>query len=314
MKAIKFKESNYYSVELSRGTYLIDDKVIDIEGYQNQKVQVLDVNNIIPLTKTPIISYYMRNGKEEVNVEDFIEEKQRLLSKRRKYLGYDEDNERDEYEWSSLEDEFEYRKFEQIHQPIRKEIITKGDPLPVEIVESQIETGNEFINSDYINGGKDPLLFTYNRIGATLKIVSDKFKELGMEFKGKLDYSQTKNQKIWGNSSHSHIRYITAFNSYIFNDKWDIKYNPKGNLESLLLQYNSDKKELESIIQQKYNEYFGRFDDKNFQSQECLSKLKLTQTYLNKLDYNKKGYSDYLSIKKFLAESIQIIENSFKSE
>jgi len=313
MKAIKFKESDYYSVELNSGIYLIDGETVEIKGYSTQKVQVKDVNNIIPLLKTSIISYYLRNGNEEVNVVDFIEEKLKLLSKRTN-IGFDEDNGHSEYKWNSLDDEFAYRKFEQIHQPIRKEVITKGDPLPVEIVESQIETGNEFIKSDYINGGKDPLLFTYNRMGATLKIVSDKFKELGMEFKDKLDVAQTKNQKIWGNSTHSHIRYVTAFGTYIFNDSWDIKFNPRGSVSDLINKYNSDKQTLESIIQQKYNEHFGRFNDKNFQASECLSKLKLTQSYLNKLDYNKKGHSDYQSIKKFLSESIQIIEQSFITE
>lgn len=304
MKAIKFKESDYYSIELNRGLYIIDGNPVNVEKHTD-KVQVKDINNVVPVTRNSVVDHYWSEGDMRMSISCFEKEKERLLSKRTGYEDY-------KNIWANLEDEFAYRKFINTWIPIKKDIELKGDPYTFEVVESQIETGNVFIKSDYINGGSDPLLYTYDRYSAVLNIVANKFMLLGMVFKGDIDYAESNNQKVWGNSTHSCIRYVKAFNTYVFNDTWDIKYPQRGTLTKLLAQYNNDKETLENIIQTKYNVHFCKIDSGNFNFEELLKLLNLCKNSLNSIEAKQKSLSDLRFSKNKLNESIKFIENSYK--
>ncbi len=307
MKAIKFKESDYYSVELYRGKYVVDDKLVDIDQY-SAKIQVLDVHNICSMFVNKVIAYYLKNGTEEVSVESYVEAENKLLSKRIQV----ESNYRDDeptYKWQSLEDEFEYRKFKEIHSAIHKEITLKGEPYLVEIVESVIDTGNKYISSEYINGGNDPIMFIYNREVACLDIVANKFKELGMEFKGNVGYEQTKNNKIWGNSTHSGIKYVTAFNTYPFKSEYSGK--TRGKLDYLTSCYNADKEQIESIIQKGYNEHFKKFDSILFNNELMLSELRAVNNMIRDITDNKVNTKLKLSIHKKINTAIETILSAY---
>ena len=306
MKAIKFKERDEYSIELSNGLYLIDGNPIHIERYSKKKVQVKDIHNVIPITRSTIVDYYLNDEKVTMDVTTYKKQKDKLLQKG-KEVEYEEG-----IEWDSLEDEFNYRKFQQTWKPVLKSIEIKGDPYTFEIVESKINTGNPFIASDYVNGGVNPLLFTYNRPVALLSIVSNKFKELGMEFKNNIDYSNTSGNKVWGNSTHSGIRYVTAFGTYIFNDTWKISNIQRGNLDTLLAQYDKDKDALEKIIQTKYNVHFGKIDLEGFDFDRLLSTLKHANNLLDSIEYKTKSRITWLNTKSKLNEGIKFIENNYK--
>jgi len=306
MKAIKFKESDYYSVELVRGSYLIDGVVKDVDTRSN--VQVKDINNIILLLRTSVISHYINGVGEVISIEKYINDIHELLS----HKTYSDED--DEYGiWDSLEDEFEYKKYIQLNRSICKEVVVEADPFKIEIVESQIESGNKFIISDYINGGADPILWIYDKYSAYIEIAKNKFNDLDMEFRQKAEYKETANAKIWGNSTFSCIRYVTAFGTYPFNQSFEISPNKKrGTLSSLLAEYDNDKYKIEKIIQDRYNETFGIFDEKNINVKGCLEQLRNASRNLGELDYNKKGKDTYRLLCKNVNTSIELLQSAFK--
>lgn len=303
MKAIKFKESEYYSIELPRGLFLIDENPTSLDNYTN-KVQVKDLTSVIPITRTTLADYYL-NGDNKLSVQEYNSKRDDLLKNRIV-------NEDGDTSWKSLEDEFAYRKFITTWVAINKEIEIKGDPYTFEIVESQIETGNPFIKSDYINGGKDPLLFIYNRPSAVLEIVRNKFTSLGMVYQEGISYSNTANKKVWGNSTHSCIRYVTAFGNYIFNNSWEITNSIRGTLDDLLAKYKSDKETLENIIQTRYNLRFGKIDSGNFNFEALLTLLNHCRNSLTSMEVKTKSYDFHRTAKSKLNEAIQLIETSYK--
>ena len=305
MKAIKFKESDYYSVELFRGSYLVDGKVLSVENNKSN-IQVKDIENVIPIKRKTVVSKYVC-GESEMSVIAYNDTNQELLSKSNV-------DEYDDRVWNSLEDEFKWRKFTASWVPVYREIEVKDDPYSFEIVESQIETGNPYISSDYMNGGKDPLLFIYNRHSAVMNIVRDKFNSLGMSFGGKMSYGETKNVKKWGNSDHSCIRYAVAFNKFPFGDKWGISHNPRGTLDKMIGMYNSDKEQLEEIIQLGYNEHFGDIDNNSFNFNSLLDTLRHCKNLLTDVEPKQRSYSNYSSSFSKLNEAIKQIETSFKAK
>lgn len=305
MKAIKFKENEYYSIELNYGLYLVDCKYINIETHK-EKVQVKDIHTVIPITRTNIIDYYINeDGVKTLSTPDYNDQKDILQQKKVE----------DEYGnliWDSLESEYHYKKYIRSWIPVTKNIETIGDPYSFEILESQIDTGNPFIKSDYINGGNDPLLFIYNRPSALQTIVRDKFTSLGMKFKENISYVGTNNTKIWGNSTHSCIEYVVAFNHYIFGKEWNITSLQRGNLDKLLAQYKSDKETVEDIIQINYNIHFGKIDSGNFDFEKLLQLLNHCKHILSSVEVKQKSYNSFSTAKMKLKESINFIENFYK--
>lgn len=301
MKAIKFKESEYYSTTLQRGVYVVDNKPVSLDKTEN--VQVLDINNVKPITRKPVVCRYEDADGNVLSVDDYGKATSELLYR----STHDEYNSRT---WASLDDEFNYKKFIQRWNAIYRDIESIGDPYSFEIVESTIDTGNKFISSDYINGGTDPLLFSYNRPAAVHEIVRSKFTQLGMVFGGEIAYQETNRKKVWGNSTHSGIRYVTAFNTYVFNDAWDVKYSPRGTLEQVLAKYNSDKKELESIIELRYKEHFGVVDDSKFDFKLLQEKLRMALSRMKSVEPKQKSYDDLRVAKERINESIKMIQEA----
>lgn len=303
MKAIKFKEKDKYSLTISKGVYLVDGVVLDVDSY-NTKIEVKDIKNVRPITRKTVVDYYV-SGENKLSVDEYLDKSQKLLLNRKLI-------DEDEYVWDSLDSEFEYRRFISKWNEVTKDIENIGEPFSIEIVESCIDSGNEFIKSEYINGGKDPLLFIYDRKSAVLNIVRKKFKELGMEFVSGCSYSDTANKKIWTNSTHSTIRYVAAFNKYIFNDAWDIKTNPRGDMNNLLAKYKSDKEYIESLIETKYKNHFGYIDSGKFNFIALLDMLRHSKNMLEKADVKQKSISIYRSGIKKLSDSIDFIETSYE--
>lgn len=270
VNAVEIEDKNIKFVLLENGCFKIDGEIINIKNPYGTlgKVAVKNINDIRYVKTTDVISNYT-NGMEDMTVEEYQTKLNQLTTNR----VYDEYKE--EYNWNTLEDEFEYRKFKELWKPIRVQVQKISDPIEVEVVKTVYDTGNEFIKSCFLNGDSEGFnLFTYNRPEALLNIVSDCFKSLDMEFVKNINYGKTEGEKIWSNSEHSGIRYVVAFGTYIFDKEWDIgsRY-PKGTLEDMQKYYDDDKNALEKIIKDKYNKHFGRIDSKNFDFELLLSKL-----------------------------------------
>lgn len=306
IEGIEITDKNIKYVLLDSGTYEIDGEIIEVEGgyYDKKSVGVKSFDNIKIVSQNTYIEKYT-NGEIYKSVEEYETEKLNLLTKR-KYL-YE-----DEYEWESLEDEYAYRKFIQVWQPIKKTIQEISKPIVVGVKTTKYETGNKYIESCFLNGiNKDFNLFIYDRPRAVLDMVSECFTELGMIFEENKDYNVTGGKKIWSNSTHSCIRYVVAFGTYIFDDGWDIRNSPKGTLEDMTSKYESDRKTLRSIIINKYNKHFGKIDQGIFDFDELLKKLNFASNLLDKVDSKQKTYDEYRSGINNLREAIEIINNSY---
>ena len=80
MKAIKFKESEYYSLELPKGEYLIDNKYVGNMSYTPIKVQVLNIDDVKPVNRYNITNYYTSNVDDNLSIDDFNNQIKILLN------------------------------------------------------------------------------------------------------------------------------------------------------------------------------------------------------------------------------------------
>lgn len=154
-------------------------------------------------------------------------------------------------------------------------------------------------------------MFVYNQTGAYHGIVRDTFKQLNMEFVDKVDYSKTKGKKIWGNSTHSVIRYATAFGRYIFDDSYGKANNIRGTLEQCIARYETDKQKITEIIINGYNEHFGNIDESAFDFNGLITSLRNASSYLKISDYKKTGECNYHSVIQNLNNAIKQIQESY---
>lgn len=302
MEAIIIEDLNIKYVELSRGKYLIDDKPVTVTTL-SEKVSVESFDNIRKVTENKVLSYYLLDNKE-ISVTDFIEQKLKLELKR----NVDEDG---DTSWNSLEDEFEYRKFTSVHSPVHTVVETISEPLTFSPEKRRIETGNQYITSQFSEGVNTDL-FTYARESAFLGIMHETMKELGMQYIEKVDYSQTAHKKVYGNSTHSCIRYVTAFGSYIFDDTFGVSGIRRGTLESMKAIYEADKKLIRDRIITKYNTHFGTVDKDSFDFQGLLKEVNSALSSVRSIAYTKKGYDDYRRAIANLIKVKEQIEQSFK--
>lgn len=306
MKGVELTDIDVKFVYLPPGRYLIDDEIVNVNGYNKQKVPVKNINDIRIVTANRFISYYMNEDEKIIKPSEYKEQKDVLLSKS-KY-----DDEYDEATWDSLEDEFAYKKFLQNWKPIYKTVQEISDPIKVEVVKSKITSKHKYIKNMFSLGNSEDVdLFVYDRYSACLNIVRDKFESLGMKYAENIHRNSTIHKKIWSNSTHSCIEYVIAFGTYIFDGTWDIKYSPRGTFEDLEAQYNKDKKILEDIIQTKYNFHFKK--DVDIDLEVLYKKIESIQSELISLDVKVKAKNDRSVILTWIQEVKQMIEGAFEN-
>lgn len=299
MKATNVTDLNIKYVDLPRGKYLIDGEVVDAQG----KIVVKSFDNIRKITQTTVVSHYVC-GTMRKEVSDYNAEKLRLESKREEEDGH--------YEWASLEDEFAYRKFIQDWTPVTTVVEEISEPLSFgEILNVKVDTGCPYIQSEF-SLGNDTDLYVYHQGSAWAGITDEVFKELGMEFTAGLNYNQTANKKIWSNSTHSGIRYVTAFNTYVFDDTFKTPFNRRGTLKECMALYEADKKRIKERIVDKYKEHFGRAG--NIDHQLLLKTLRTALNLLKPDDFKKSGTLTYRTLIATVNDAIRQVKNSYETE
>ena len=303
LKGINIEYKSLKVVYLKSGTYLIDGEVVSVK-YGEGKVQVNDVSNIRRIIENEYIKEYVC-GDEKLSVQQYDEQKEKLLSKR-KYDGYEE-------EWESLEDEFAYRKFIQSWIAIKNTKQEISEPLLVQVEKTKYDTGCKYIHNAFLNGDdEDFTLFTYEQGQAWLGITRECFEELGMEYKENVNYSATNNKKVWGNSTHSCIRYVTGFGGYVFNDSWGNPRIIKGTLEDVKKRYEEDRNTIRKIIIDKYNNHFGCIDAGKFDFDRLRSIISDAQRILFKIDPKQKTYQEWQRAKEKLREAQDMINVAYE--
>lgn len=302
-EGIEFTDKDIKVIRLDSGTYEIDGEIIEVPySYGKQSVVVKDTKNIREITTEKYIEKYT-NGSDFMSVEEYEETDMKLYDK------YNSDEEK----WKSLDDEFAYRKFKEIWNPIYNTIQTISKPLKVGIVKTKYNTGCKYIQNAYLSGeNKDATLFTYNQNCAWLDTVSECFTELGMTYDGNCNYGKTEGKKIWGNSSHSCIRYVVAFGTYCMGERWQ---NPKtltGTLEDMTKRYNEDREAIRSTIIKQYNKLFGKVDAGDFDFDGLLSKINTCISISKTIEPKQKSSSDHWKLQNKLKECNEMIMRAYK--
>jgi hypothetical protein len=304
MQAVYIKDKQVYEVTGLYGTYQIDGVPRKLVTTDILALKSLD--NIRKITETRIITHYL-NGETKVNVTEY--EKQKNV-----FLQNTTEDETNLY-FESLEHEYSYKKFLRDHTPIYGILETISEPLTVPIkFEIVVDTGNPFIRNRYINGSSSDDRYLYNRTSATLHIVNNKFTKLGFVFQKDVSYLGTKNLKIWGNSNHNHLKYLTAFGKHLLGEKWDIKQAYSDNLQSCLDKYEEDKKELENIIQNNYDVHFGTLTTDTMLIQDFYSKLQMLYANLFKVQSVKATSDQHRVCQKSLKEILDLFPKLMKND
>lgn len=294
-------------VKLGRGTYLIDGEVINNDGYGDKWVGVKDTKNIKMVDTTRFISYYENPNGDRLTKEEYDEMVRVLLVP----SYYDDEDESVVFPKDQLDAEYDYKKFKRDWVAIYKTVQEVSEPLLVETQKTKYNTGNKHITSFFFNnGGSDLNLFSYNRISAYFSIVTDYMTKLGFVFGG--DKNNYDINKEWCNSTHSGIRYAKAFGSYLFSDKYDVKFSQKGTLADMIKLYNEDKAEIEAIIHGKYVEKFGKVDEEEFDFNELLDTLRAMKKTLDGLDVKNKSVSDHNHLCRRIDGVIKGISEKFE--
>lgn len=303
-EGIEFTDKDIKIVKLNSGTYEIDGEVIEVDGYGKQSVVVKDTYNIRKITTEKYIEKYT-NGTDFISIEEYEETDIKLYDK------YSSDEER----WKTLDDEFAYRKFKDVWKPIHNTAQSISEPLKVGIIRTQYDTGCKYIQNAYLSGdNKDATLFTYSQNRAWLDTLSECFTELGMTYEGDCGYNKTNNKKIWGNSTHSCIRYAVAFGTYCMSDAWGNPRTLTGTLEDMKIRYEEDKKTIRGIIINQYNKHFGRIDANNFDFDGLLSKINNCVSRLNNIEPKQKSNTDYYHLKNKLNECSDMIKVAYEAK
>lgn len=307
-KAVNFEDKNIKYVLLDRGNYLIDGKLISVDDYNKKRVKVKDLNNIRKVNNNIVIDYYLNQEDDSRITVSEYEDKLKELNSHRTYKGdWDENG-----EWNSLEDEYNYRKFKLVWKQITKTVQSISEPILVEEVKTIYDTGNKFIKNAFLNGNSQCDLFIYLRKDAWLHIVKECFDELKMEYFDDCGYLATKNRKIWGNSTHSGIKYVVAFGEYIFDDRFKEPSNLKGTLEDMRNTYKKDRESIRKIIKTKYNKRFGKINENKINFNQLLNDLYELRNSINSIETKKITQRDLIDSKNKVNLLINFIEGECK--
>ena len=311
LKVVSIDDLGINIVELPCGTYLIDGEIVSHSGFNsyNSKHQVSakDVENIRAVFKTNVLIGYkpVQGGITDdiLSVEsydDFIIE---LKSKCTEY----EDGEQ---ELESLEAEFEYRKFVFQWKAVYKEETSYSEPLLIDRSHIRQDTGNPYIVAGFLTGKADVPLYEYNRTQSVNQLLHAKFKSLGFEFKEGLSYSQTEGKKLYGNSTHSGLEYVTAFGKYIIGkDKVRLTQGTfKGSFEYLESIYLKDKEWIESLIQTGYNLHFRNQQASGVLLSDVYNGVKTAMNYVNTMDVKVKSETSKRSAVNKLQDLLKLVE------
>ena len=282
LKVISIDDLGVNIVELPAGTYLVDGEVVSHGGWNSyntkHQISAKDVENIRAVHKTNTLIGYENSEKQWCDIAAYDLAKRALLQN----ATYDEDD----VLWSNLDDEYNYRKFCAAWKAQYKEETTYSEPLLIDRSHIRQDSGNPYIVAGFLTGRSDVPLYSYNRSNAIASMLTKKFESLGMEFKEGLSYGATEGKKVWSNSTHSGLEYVTAFGKYIIGKNLVPKTRGefKGSFDHLEKIYKEDKQWIEDLIQVGYNLHFRNEGASSVLLGDVYSGLKTCINYVNTME------------------------------
>lgn len=303
IKATYFEDEKFYKFELPQGHYFVNGEPVSVSVKQEFTTNEKPV--ICSISRTAILTRYENRDGDILLPE---EHEKRLIELRSK----GEWNESTEvYEFENIEDSFDLQRFQKSWVPIYKQIQTQSDPFQVEVKASIFNTGNPYISNVYNIDGGSPHVFMYNRNAALRAIASKVMRELGMVFEDGIDYSKTKNKKIWG-CRHQGIRFLVAFGTYPFSDEYESKCNPRDTLEAVKGMYERDLKNVTRIIKTHYTLHFNSVA--NIKLEELLANLRCIQQLAREVESRVKTQRNYQKLNAKINSVIVEVGNQLAAQ
>ena len=264
MQAVFIKDLNIYAVDIPdvRGTnYYYNGQKLTKGRFQCDSLEGFEEE---------LISTHSCYRHKETNEVLFSHDYRQKVREFGESIGVEYDEYNDPI-FPDLDTEYTYRKFLSQWEPFYQTELNKT-LIEFDVILTTYNTNNEFITCNYFLGSplKEAMIFTYKQGIAIESIIKQTFKDLGMEFYGKVNYSETVNKKIWGNASHSGFRYCVAFGKYLFSDYSLVNVDTsrltdqRGTLEDLERLYQRQKNALESHIRTEYGLHFNAFSKNDF--------------------------------------------------
>lgn len=310
LKVVSIDDLGINIVELPAGTFLVDGEVVSHAGWNSyntkHQISVKDIENVRAVnTENVLVGYIpVQEGitDDVLSVEGYND----FVKELRSAADYSDDD--GEIVWNNLEAEFAYRKFVAQWKPKYKTETIYSEPLLIDRTHILQDTGNPYIKAGFLTGEAKTPLYSYSRTNAVADLMAKKFESLGMERKEKLSYSQTEGKKVWSNSDHSGLEYVTAFGRYIMSKPNLPKTRGefKGSLEHLTKIYEEDKKWIEDLIQVGYNLHFRNEGASTVMIKEVHDGLRTCLSYVNTLDVKVKSET---SKRSAIAQINKLIES-----
>lgn len=309
LKVISIDDLGVNIVELPHGNFLVDGEVVSNTGYNsyNSKHQIAakNVENVRSVYTRNILVGYVPTTEGITDDVLSVEGYNDFISQFRNSYTEDEDGDKD---WNSLDDEFAYRKFVAQWKAKYKEETTYSEPLLIDRSHIRQDSGNPYIVAGFLTGRSDVPLYSYNRSNAVASMLAKKFESLGMEFKEGLSYGATEGKKVWSNSTHSGLEYVTAFGKYIIGKNLVPKTRGefKGSFEYLENIYKEDKQWIEDLIQVGYNLHFRNSGASSVLLSEVSAGVKTCINYVNTMEVKVKSET---SKRSALAQLNKLLES-----
>lgn len=291
LKVICVDDLGVEVVELPTGTYLIDGEVVTgVTNWQanTRQVSVKDTDNIRLISKVRTLVGHVPAQEGITDDVLSVDSYNDFVLELRKGSPTDEDG---DIQWKDLESEFAYRKFVSNWKPKYKEETVYSEPYLVERTYIKQDSGNPYIKAGFLTGRADVPLYSYSRTEAVADLLAKKFQSLGMEFVQGVNYGATEGKKVWGNSTHSGLEFVTAFGGYLFKkpDLPKTRGEFKGSLEYLEGIYKEDKKWIEDLIQTHYNLHFRNKAASGVLLSEVRQAVKSSISFVNTMDVKVKS-------------------------
>lgn len=310
LKVISIDDLGVNIVELPAGTYLVDGEVVSHGGWNSyntkHQISAKDVENIRAVyTRNILVEYVMSVDDGSGDIMP-VESYNRIRAEFKINCTEDEDGDID---WTDLDSEFAYRKFVSFWKPKYKEETTYSEPLLIDRSHIRQDSGNPYIVAGFLTGRSDVPLYSYNRSNAVASMLAKKFESLGMEFKEGVSYSATEGKKVWGNSTHSGLEYVTAFGKYIIGKNLVPKTRGefKGSFEHLEKIYKEDKQWIEDLIQVGYNLHFRNEGASTVLLGDVYSGLKTCISYVNTMEVKVKSETSKRSALTQLNKLLEVV-------
>jgi hypothetical protein len=279
LKILYDSEEKINVAVLKSKVYLIDGEIYDFSGHSFSKkyVQCKNINDIRLVKNNKVIAKFVDGVENELAPYEYKLELEKLDSLKEK----------------SLEDEYEYKKFLNVWQPIYKEIQEISEPIKIEKLKAPLlieDNPNIFSTVELDRENKS--IYVYRREIVVKELLEKEVAKYNEKYKGYLG----KFDLEFKLSIEKNFEFSKINNDYIFGSKYNFKSirGPKIKIEE---KYQNDKE----LIAKNVKAIFDRM---------CLVKLNRVDLQMEKEKILSEisNEEDILKVKRF----IKYIENHIK--